>query len=207
MGIFDNLKSLKDRILDPAVALLKFLKIPPDAVTWTGFFVNIGAAYCIVIEKFVLTGSIILAAGIFDMLDGLLAKKLNKKTKFGGFLDSAVDRLSEAALFIGIIIYYLNVKNDIGVIITSGVLFVTFLVSYLRARASGLQIDCEVGIFTRTERIFVLIFGFFFNQLYYALIIILILSIVTVIQRFIHIGKEAKKLDKKGIGSKRKKKK
>ena len=197
MGVLDSLKSLKDRILDPVVALLKFLRIPPDAVTWTGFFVNIGAAYCIVKEKFILAGIVIIAAGIFDMLDGLLARKLNKKTKFGGFLDSVVDRLSEAALFIGIIIYYLNVKNGAGVIIAASTLFVAFLVSYLRARASGLLIDCEVGIFTRTERIIVLILGLFFNQLYYALIIILVLSAVTVIQRFFHVRKEAVKLNKK----------
>jgi len=211
MGIRSRLKGISEGILSPVIDLLKFLRIPPNAVTITGLLINILAAWYIVKGRFVLAGVIIIIAGIFDMLDGAVARKLNKKTKFGGFLDSVTDRFSEGILYLGILIFYINLNFKNEIILVYTVMFLSFMISYLRARASGLKIDCETGIFTRTERIVVLILGLLLKQLYWAMVIIAFFSAVTVIQRFILTAREASKLDaqpeKKASGKKPKKRK
>ncbi|HMB01488.1 MAG TPA: CDP-alcohol phosphatidyltransferase family protein [Spirochaetota bacterium] len=191
MGALDKFKGFKDAVLRPIIVLLKFLRVTPDIITWTGFLINIAAAYFIVKGRFITAGAVIIAAGLFDMLDGMLARELNIKSKFGGFLDSAVDRLSEGALYLGIIIHYTYISPyPKAVIAAYCVMFLSFLVSYLRARAGGLKIDCETGIFTRTERIIVLIIALMADVLFYAMILIGVLSFITVVQRFLHVKKK-----------------
>jgi CDP-diacylglycerol--glycerol-3-phosphate 3-phosphatidyltransferase len=191
----NNLKDFIEKLLNPVIALLNFLKITPNLLTVTGFFINLIASYCIYRRNFIAGAIIILIAGLFDMLDGTLARKMNMKTKFGGFLDSTVDRLSEGILYLGILFFYISTSNKNGIILSYSAMFFSFLISYTRARASGLKIDCETGIFTRPERIIVLILGLLIDQLMITLIIINILSIITVIQRVIKVYKDAKLLN------------
>ncbi len=195
MGTLDKFKSFKNAVLKPVLVLLKFLRVTPDIITWTGFLINITAAYFIVKGWFITAGALIIAAGLFDMLDGMLARELNIKSKFGGFLDSTVDRLSEGALYLGVIIHYTYISPyPEAVIAAFCVMFLSFLVSYLRARAGGLKIDCETGIFTRTERVIVLIIGLMAGMLFYAMVLIAALSFITSAQRFLHVKKETKKI-------------
>lgn len=194
--IRNNLKLAGEKILTPVIALLNFLKLSPNIVTIFGFFINFVAVYYIYKGNFIIAAMVILIAGIFDMLDGALARKINKKTKFGGFLDSTVDRLSEAVIYFGIFLFFLNEKNFYGSILTYFAMFFSFLVSYTRARASGLKIDCEIGLFTRPERIIIIILGLITQQLIISLILINILSVITVIQRVLKVYKEASLLDK-----------
>ena len=188
----NSAKKLSETILSPVVSLLAAMKFTPNTVTWIGLFITIGGAYFVYLGDFLTGGLIILGASIFDILDGALARRLNKKSKFGGFLDSVTDRLSEAVIYAALIIFYMDSLNKEGVLLTFGVMFFTLMVSYLRARAGGLKIDCSVGIFTRPERMLVLILALTFDWVIPALWIILILSVITVIQRFMLVARTSK---------------
>jgi len=193
--IRSSLKSLSEKLLEPIVALLNFLKITPNLLTVSGFFINLIASYYIYIDNFNAAAIIILLASLFDIMDGILARKTNMKTKFGGFLDSTVDRLSEGVLYLGVLLFYIKISEKNGIILSYSAMFFSFLISYTRARAGGLKIDCEIGIFTRPERIIVLIIGLLINQLLITLVVINIFSFITVIQRIIKVYKDSKLLN------------
>jgi CDP-diacylglycerol---glycerol-3-phosphate 3-phosphatidyltransferase len=192
----DGLKKSSGNILVPIIALLNTLGLSPNIVTIIGLLINIAAAFFIAKGMFITAGILVLFAGIFDMLDGALARKMGKKTKFGGFFDSTTDRLSEGAVYLGLLVYYLNTGDKHMAEISYVVMFLSFFISYIRARAGGLNIDCEEGILTRPERVAILILGLLlsrlFNSISFALIIIGIGSLVTVIQRFIIVYIRAK---------------
>jgi CDP-diacylglycerol---glycerol-3-phosphate 3-phosphatidyltransferase len=183
----DKLKVISEGILVPVIALLNALGLSPNAVTITGMLINMAAAVLIAKGMFITAGITILFAGVFDMLDGALARKMKKQTKFGGFLDSTTDRVSEGAFYLGLIYYYLKAGNGNLVMLSYIVMFLSFLISYIRARAGALQINAEEGIYTRTERIITLVLGLLlyrvFDSLLWALGIIAVFSAVTVAQR------------------------
>ena len=125
----------------------------------------------------------------------------NKVTRFGGILDSTLDRLSEAAILIGIIAYYLFNNTYASyrqwiIMLIAVTMIASFLVSYIRARAEALNIECQVGIFTRPERVIILALGLLLSGLPYvltaALVIIALLSIITVIQRLVCVYQRAR---------------
>lgn len=183
----NKLKNFSGIVLNPIIVLLNKTGATPNMLTIIGLLINILGSYLIIKGNLIFAGIIILFAGIFDMLDGFLARKMNKKTKFGGFLDSVTDRISEGVIYLSILIYYLNLNLSFNSAIVYCVMFLSFLISYIRARAGGLKINCEEGFFTRTERIVTLIIGLllynYFDSLFYALLIIGIFSILTIVQR------------------------
>jgi len=123
------------------------------------------------------------------MMDGALARRYATASQMGAFLDSVTDRISEAALLFGILLFYLNQYNTYSGEIK--LLFLTLagsmLVSYLRARGESLNIDCKIGIMTRPERILLISIGLLFDQLSIILWIMATLSALTIIQRFLYI--------------------
>jgi len=134
--------------------------IQPNALTLFGFLINFGVAWLISQGHFALGGALILVAGIFDLLDGAVARMTGKVTKFGALLDSTLDRYSEAVLLFGLLWYYVwqqDAATEVILIFTT--IVGSLLVSYVRARAEGLHLDAEVGIFRRTLRITVLSLG------------------------------------------------
>ncbi len=173
------------RITNPVIGILGKSGIKPDALTFTGLAINIGAAYVIATGHFPLGGILILAAGLFDLLDGALARFAQKTTKFGAILDSAVDRISEAAIFCGLLVWYMPGRSEIVLIFA--VLIGSFLVSYIRARAEGLGLECKVGLFTRAERVIVLAVGLLVNQVVIALWILAVFVYITVVQRLVYL--------------------
>ena len=179
------------RITNPVIGILGKSGIKPDALTFTGLAINIGAAYVIATGHFPLGGILILVAGLFDLLDGALARFAKKTTKFGAILDSAVDRISEAAIFCGLLVWYMPGRSEILLIFA--VLIGSFLVSYIRARAEGLGLECKGGLFTRAERVIVLTVGLLVGQILIALGILVVFIYVTVIQRLIYVRKECTK--------------
>jgi CDP-diacylglycerol--glycerol-3-phosphate 3-phosphatidyltransferase len=204
--IRDRLKKISEYILVPIIVLFNTLGLSPNTVTIIGLLINILGAWFIAKGMFITAGLTILFAGIFDMLDGALARKMGKKTRFGGFLDSTTDRISESALYLGLILYYLNAGKNGLVVLSYVALCLSFLISYIRARAGALGIDCEGGIFTRTERIVTLILGLLFSRLFdsvfYGLVIITFFSAITVAQRICIVydrGCKARQNKKKGI--------
>ena len=177
-------------------AIVRFLSktgITPNTLTVFGFLVTLGAAALILTGNQFTAGFVVIAAGFFDMLDGSLARNTNRVTRFGGILDSTLDRLSEAALMVSILVIFGVDGSIAGIWITSIALVSSMMVSYIRSRAESAGIDCEVGIFTRPERIVILAIGLllsgFDNALLITLGIISFFSIITIIQRLLHAWK------------------
>jgi len=184
---------LAERFTTPAARILSKTGVTPNMLTVTGFLVSIAAAVLIAKEYFLAGGLVILLAGAFDLLDGPLARATGKTTRFGAFLDSTLDRLSEAAVIAGILAYYAFFeKGTWEPLLAYGCFVGSVMVSYLRARAEGLGIKCEVGIFTRAERVVVMSIGLIVGQwidlaIPVMLGIITALAFFTVIQRLIHV--------------------
>jgi CDP-diacylglycerol--glycerol-3-phosphate 3-phosphatidyltransferase len=137
----------------------------------------------------------VLVAGFFDMLDGALARRINRVTHFGALLDSTLDRLAEGGLLLAILFLFAQEGSTIGVLLAGGVLIASLLVSYIRARAEALGLECTVGLFTRPERVIVLALGLLLGGLEIALSIIAALSLLTVGQRLVYVWHQVK--DKK----------
>ena len=179
-------------ITKPIIGSLNKSGIKPTTLTFTGLAIDIGAAYVIATSHFVLGGVLILISGLFDLLDGALARFANQATKFGAILDSTVDRISEAAILCGLLIWYLSKGATSEIVAIFTALVGSFLVSYIRARAEGLGLECRVGLFTRAERVIVLAVGLLVNQVFIALWILVIFVYVTVAQRLLYLRKQAK---------------
>ena len=184
-------------LTQPAVRLLARTSITPSAITWFGFLLAVGAAALIIAGHLFAAGFVVLFAGFFDMLDGALARHTNQTTRFGAVLDSILDRLSEAVLLLGILVLFLLVE-ELSVLFTLlakewSILLVylalsgSLLVSYIRARAEALGMECQVGLFTRAERVIVLALGLWLNQVVIALAIIVVFSFFTIGQRLIYV--------------------
>jgi CDP-diacylglycerol--glycerol-3-phosphate 3-phosphatidyltransferase len=194
-------KAIAAYITQPIVFLLAKTAITPNMVTWFGFILILLAASLVATGHPFAAGWVVLLSGFFDILDGALARRTNQVTRFGAALDSTLDRISEAVMLLGIMAFFLFNANlyQPWIILLIGVTMLgSFLVSYIRARAEALNIDCQVGIFTRTERVIILALGLLLSGVHYVLVIALaiiaILSIVTVIQRLVYVYQQAKKL-------------
>jgi CDP-diacylglycerol---glycerol-3-phosphate 3-phosphatidyltransferase len=194
--IRDKLKKFGQKILAPFIVLLNKMGITPNMISWCGFILLLPAVYFLAVGNFVAAALVTIFASLFDMLDGALARQAGKKTKFGGFLDSTLDRFSEGVLYLGLLIFYSKTGFFYGVLMCYITMVLSFIVSYLRARASGLKIDCEVGLFTRSERLIALILGLLVGRVFEIMILISAAAFITVIQRMLLVYKEAEKLDK-----------
>ena len=186
----------------PLVQILAKTPIPPNAITWFGFLVTIGAAALIITEHLLAAGLVVLFASVFDILDGALARATNRVTSFGGVLDSTLDRLSEAALLLGILglflltgkqpFLFISLTQGWSILIVFVVLPSSQLVSYIRARAEAVGLECRVGFFTRPERVVVLALGLLLNQILFALTIIAVFSLITVGQRLFYVWRQVR---------------
>ena len=193
MNLQDIRRNLAYRITSPIVGILSKSGITPNALTLTNLALNIVAAYVIATGHFLLGGVLILGSGLFDLLDGALARFSKQTTKFGAVLDSTVDRISEAATLCGLLIWYVPQEGaTLEIVLILAVLIGSFLVSYIRARAEGLGWQCQVGLFTRAERVIVLAVGLLINQIFVALCILTVFVFVTVVQRLVYVWKQEK---------------
>lgn len=143
----------------PVARTLVAIGITPDMLTVIGFAGNVGVAVLIAQGKLTLGGVILLLSGFFDSLDGAAARLLNRKDRSGALLDSVVDRYSESVVFLGILVYFFDGGHLIGLTSTFLAIIGSLLVSYIRARAEGLNVECRVGLMQRGERIFLLVIG------------------------------------------------
>jgi len=183
-------------LTQPVVHLLAKTSITPNTITWLGFLLSAGAAALIVTGHLLAAGLLVLVAGLFDLLDGALARRTNQVTHFGAVLDSTLDRLAEIVLLLGILILYVREQSAVGILLVGIALPSSLVVSYIRARAEALGLDCTVGLFTRGERVIVLALGLLLNQIDYALIIalciIVLFSLFTAGQRLLHVWHQTK---------------
>jgi len=193
MNLIDIRRNLAYRITNPIVGILSKSGITPNALTFINLALNIVAAYVIATGHFLLGGVLVLVSGLFDLLDGALARFTKQTTKFGAILDSTVDRISEAATLCGLLIWYVPQEGaSLKIALIFAVLIGSFLVSYVRARAEGLGWQCQVGLFTRAERVIVLAIGLLINQIFIALCVVVVFVFITVVQRLVYLWKQGK---------------
>lgn len=174
-----------DRPLSPVA---KRLKVNPNVITVTGFLITTAAAITIP-YNLKLGGILILCGGLFDMLDGVIARVNNRSTNFGAFLDSVLDRYADSFLLIGFLWFFLKNNSILGMFLSLGALVGTLIISYTRARAEGLGRDCHTGLMERPERIILMIFGALTGLVLPIMWIMLVLTHVTVVQRVFHVWK------------------
>jgi len=189
-------------ITQPVARGIAALGITANMLTITGLLFGIGAGFCIARGLLKTAGALILIGGTFDLMDGAVARVRKVSNSFGALLDSVVDRYSEGAIFVGLAIYFSRFSSGIqemvtGLALTCLGLLSAFLVSYVRARAEGLQVECKVGLMQRPERIVLLSLGVIFRNLFVnvnflivVLWILVILSHITVLQRVAFASKE-----------------
>lgn len=182
----------------PLLAALRWLRITPNQVTIAGTVLNLAAGALVIAEHLVWAGIVFVVAGFMDMLDGALARMSQKVTTFGAFLDSTLDRVSEGVI-LSAIAYLLAVQGrEIDVALVVLALLGSVLVSYTRARAESLGVECKVGLMSRPERVILIAVGLFFNVLPYVIYIMLALTVLTVIQRVVHTYRQLGKQMKQG---------
>jgi CDP-diacylglycerol--glycerol-3-phosphate 3-phosphatidyltransferase len=191
MNLINIRRDLAYRVTGPVVRILSKSGITPNVLTFINLALNIIAAYVIAVGYFLPGGLLVLAAGLFDLLDGALARYTKQTTKFGAILDSVVDRISEAAILCGLLIWYIPQEEaGLEIVLILVVLIGSFLISYIRARAEGLGWQCQVGLFTRAERVIVLAIGLLVNQIFIALCILAVFVYITVVQRLVYLSKQ-----------------
>lgn len=171
----------------PIARVLSTLGIHPNTLTVLGFVLNVGVAFVLSTGRLTLGGWLLALIAPIDALDGALARVIGQKSRFGAFLDSTLDRLSEAALLIGLAIYYLQQGAFAEVILAVVVLVGSMMVSYTRARAEALGISCKVGLLTRIERMAVLVIGLILGYSTVALWILAIGTNLTALQRILRV--------------------
>ena len=189
-------KALGRYFTDPAVKLIQKTPLTPNSLTWIGLAIAIGAAALVGTGHLFAAGWVVAFSGVFDLLDGALARATNRVTRFGAVLDSTLDRVGEAVVFIGLMVLYVNHPSLPGILLTGTGLVGSQLVSYIRARAEGMGVNCEVGVFTRPERVAILSVGLLlarFNPiLLIALGLVALLSWITAGQRLYHVWQKMK---------------
>ena len=159
------------------------LRIHPNTLTLIGVLINVGAAWALGYNHFLLAGAIMIVANIFDFIDGKVAHITNTVSRFGAFWDSTLDRFSDIALFLGLVYLYASLRRTDYVMIAALAMMFSIMTSYARARAESLIDRCKVGFMERPERIVLFMIGAFTNRMGGVLWVILILSIVSVVNR------------------------
>jgi len=191
----DWVKDAARGVLAPVVRLAIALHLTPNTITVIGLLITVVAAI-LVASGWLLVGAAVLTAGsLFDAVDGALARAQGGGTAFGSFLDSTLDRASEAILYVGIAVWFMNTLSEpvLPVLAVFLALAGSFLVSYARARAEGIGLEASVGLAPRTERLVLVIAGVALAGLGYTPILIgilgllAVLTVVTVIQRIWHV--------------------
>lgn len=211
------LKRLAHSALDPLVRALLAIGLKADHLTALGFMLSIASALQFATGRFRVAATLALSSGICDILDGQVARKSGRTTRFGAFFDSTLDRVAEAALFVGIAYYYMAQLVDMAVnpnrvlanlqhglepvtfaaiaVLAMLALVGSFMVSYTRARAEGLGLECKVGWFERPERMVLLILAGYAGLgpvMPAALLVLVVFSFATAIQRMAHVWKRTR---------------
>ncbi|MBN1217326.1 MAG: CDP-alcohol phosphatidyltransferase family protein [Anaerolineae bacterium] len=169
--------------LEPIARFFSRTGLSPNVITVTGFVLTMGVAVVLAQGHLFWGGLLIIAAALFDGIDGTLARMMGRTSRFGAFLDSTLDRFSEAIIFLGLFIYLIGQSQELELILIYATVVGSLMVSYARARAEGIGVPIKEGLFTRFERIFILVTGLLLNQLTLALWVLAIFSNLTAIQR------------------------
>src|ERR1700722_10445331 len=167
-------------------ALLAPTGIPPNVINWTALILNFWASVLFASGRFKAAGGVMLLAGLCDLLDGPVARLQGRVSLFGAFLDSIFDRYADLMLFLGLLVYYVNVDRFRYAVLTGAAMAGAVMVSYAKSRANSLVPESEVGFWDRTERLALMIIGALANRMSPVLWILAIGPNITVIHRIVH---------------------
>jgi CDP-diacylglycerol---glycerol-3-phosphate 3-phosphatidyltransferase len=178
-------------------------RLTPNAISLTGFALNLAAAALIVGRYFFLAGIAFIVGSIMDTLDGRYSRMSGKGTPFGAFLDSTLDRLEEGIVLIAVGAYFASRHNQVAAAATVAAVLGSLMVSYTRARAEALGVECKVGLATRPVRVVILSIGLIFAKgagighfelLAPAVYVLAVLTVLTTLQRIFHVRRQLKAL-------------
>ena len=193
-----KIRGIWDKGMRPVGGFIGRSGVTPNQITLLGVVVQAFVSYLIVMDRLTEAGFVLIAAALLDTVDGAVAKARGLTTKFGAFLDSTMDRLSDALVFLPIAWLYLaepssdRADQEWVAAVALVALVLSFLVSYAKARAEGLGFDCNVGLIERAERLIIMIVALVFNDLLPAALVVLALaSLITLAQRMVHVHKQA----------------
>ena len=172
-------------LTDPVVRLLASLGVTPNMLTVAGVIGNAGAAVLAARGDFLPAGIIVLAASSLDLFDGALARATGRATDFGSVFDAVMDRVSEAAVLFGILIYFSDRGGRSEELLAFAAVVGSILVSYVRARAQIIGLNLREGLFTRAERVILLAGGLIIDQVTPMLWVLAVLAGVTALQRLL----------------------
>lgn len=173
--------------LQPLAVTLTDFGVRPNHLTGLGVVLTAVAAGLLVLDLLPAAGLIWLLASAMDLLDGVLARHQGSASKYGAFLDSTFDRVSEGILLASVVYYLARYDEPVDAALAVVALLGSFLISYTRARAEGLGIACDVGLATRVERVLILALGLIFSALALAIYVLTVLTLVTCLQRISHV--------------------
>lgn len=196
------------RIINAMVRRLAFGGVNPNVLTVIGVAINVGCGVLFGFGEFFWAGIVLIVANLFDMLDGNVARLSGRVTRFGGFLDSSLDRLSDMVSFLGIMIFYASNTSDhslLNVTLAGVGMIFSVMVSYTTARSEGFGVKANVGFLQRPERVVLLIIGalstvhhsdaFFANRMPQVLWVLAVGSFWTFIHRMFYIWKEIGRIE------------
>lgn len=199
----DSLRGVVYRILDPLTDALTRHRVHPNVLTTIGFLVTVSSALFFHQHHIRIAGFLVLFGGFFDILDGRVARLTGLGSKFGAFYDSTLDRISEVAVYFGLLSLYNDYRMELGDV---GMIYLIMLamagslmISYTRARAEAMGLDCKVGLMQRAERVVMiggaaLLFGGAWNGLVLKVVIVIlaVATNVTAFQRIIWVYQNAR---------------
>jgi CDP-diacylglycerol--glycerol-3-phosphate 3-phosphatidyltransferase len=181
-----------DKAVKPLGNLLRKTGLTPDHLTILGLLVGIAAAVAIGSGRLLLGAFLVVLAALPDLLDGALAKASDSASQRGAFFDSTIDRITDALLLGGIAWYFAGTESPYMTLLPYAVASVSSLISYQRAKAESLGIDAKGGLMERAERIIAILIGLLFPVLLIPILwIMLVLTSITAIQRFVKVWKQA----------------
>jgi CDP-diacylglycerol---glycerol-3-phosphate 3-phosphatidyltransferase len=178
-----------DRLAD----LLARTGIPPNVITWSALVLNLWAGVLFAAGRFAAAGGMMILACVCDLLDGPVARRQNRVSKFGGFLDSILDRYADLILFLGLLVYYSNVNWFRYAALSGAAMAGAVMISYAKARAESLAPPTEVGFWDRPERLALMILGALSNRMPIVLWILAIGPNLTVVHRIVHTWKQTER--------------
>lgn len=180
------------RFFDPVARLLFRARVRPNHLTVLGLGVSIAAAYVFSVGRLRWGAALLAVAGLFDFFDGAVARLAGSDSDYGAFLDSVVDRYSDVAVLLGILVFYQQGHDTTGAVLTMATLAGTVMTSYTKARAQSIGVRCDIGVIERPERLIVLIAGATFQLLTVVMAVLAVLTNVTALQRIVYTRKIAR---------------
>ena len=180
------------QLIRPLARVLSSIRVRPDTLTIAGWVLSVCAATLFALGYTKTAGAVVLFAGLFDALDGAVARESNLMSCFGAFLDSTLDRLSESAIFVGIVFFYASSSMPYEALLAGVAMTFSLMTSYTRARAEGLGFECEVGLLERAGRVVILSLFSLTGFLIAGVGLVAVGALVTTAQRIFHVRRLTK---------------